>query len=156
MNRQKQILELADRKGIIEAGDVENMGISRNYLYRMYRDGLLEKIATGLYTVPDAPMNEHSNLAVVAKRMPHAVVCLLSALSYHGITTQLPHEIWLTVPRGSWRPDSELPPLNLTYVSGQAYSFGVEEHIINGVTAQNLQSGKNRRGLLQVPQQGRP
>lgn len=133
MNRQQQILELAREKGIIRAEDVEAMGISRNYLYRMHKEGLLEKSAVGLYTLPEAPVTENSSLAEIAKRLPHAVVCLISALSYHGITTQIPHEIWLTIPRGSWRPDVEYPPLNLTYVSGPAYSFGIQEHVINGV-----------------------
>jgi predicted transcriptional regulator of viral defense system len=133
MNRQQQILELAREKGIIRAEDVEAMGISRNYLYRMHKEGLLEKSAVGLYTLPEAPVTENSSLVEIAKRLPHAVVCLISALSYHGITTQIPHEIWLTIPRGSWRPDVEYPPLNLTYVSGPAYSFGIQEHVINGV-----------------------
>lgn len=133
MSRQRQILELARKKGIIRAEDVEAVGISRNYLYRMHKEGLLEKNAVGLYTLPEAPVTENSSLAEVAKRLPHAVVCLISALSYHEITTQIPHEIWLTIPRGSWRPDVEYPPLNLTYVSGPAYSFGIQEHVINGV-----------------------
>ena len=133
MGRQKQILELAREKGIIRAEDVEAVGISRNYLYRMHKEGLLDKSAVGLYTLPEPPVTENSSLAEVAKRLPHAVVCLISALSYHGITTQIPHEIWLTIPRGSWRPKVEYPPLNLTYVSGPAYSFGIREHAINGV-----------------------
>lgn len=133
MSRQQQILELGREKGIIRAEDVEAVGISRNYLYRMHKEGLLEKIAVGLYTLPEAPVTENSSLAEVAKRLPHSVVCLLSALSYHEITTQIPHEIWLTIPRGSWRPNVEYPPLNLTYVSGPAYSFGIQEHVINGV-----------------------
>ncbi len=133
MGRQQQILELAREKGIIRAEDVEAVGISRNNLYRMHKEGLLEKIAVGLYTLPEAPVTENSSLAEVAKRLPHSVVCLISALSYHEITTQIPHEIWLTIPRGSWRPDVEYPPLNLSYVSGPAYSFGIQEHVLNGV-----------------------
>lgn len=133
MSRQQQILELTRKKGIIRAEDVEAVGISRNYLYRMHKEGLLEKNAVGLYALPETPVTENSSLAEVAKRLPHAVVCLISALSYHEITTQIPHEIWLTIPRGSWRPDVEYPPLNLTYVSGPAYSFGIQEHVINGV-----------------------
>lgn len=133
MNRQQQILELAREKGIIRAEDLEAVGISRNYLYRMHKEGLLKKSAVGLYTLPEAPVTENSSLAEVAKRLPRAVVCLISALSYHEITTQIPHEIWLTIPRGSWRPDVKYPPLNLTYVSGPAYSFGIREHVINRV-----------------------
>ncbi len=84
-----------------------------------------------LYTLPESPVTENSPLAEVAKRLPRAVVCLVSALSYHEITTQIPHEIWLTIPRSSWRPDVKYPPLNLTYVSGAAYSFGIQQHVIN-------------------------
>jgi len=133
MGRQQQILDLAREKGIIRAEDVEAVGISRNYLYRMHKEGLLEKRAVGLYALQEAPVAENSSLAEVARRLPHAVVCLISALSYHEITTQIPHEIWLTIPRGSWRPDVEYPPLNLSYVSGPAYSFGIQEHVLNGV-----------------------
>lgn len=134
MNRKQQILDLAKEKGFIRAEDVEAAGISRNYLYKMHKEGLLVKSATGIYALPDAPVTENSQLAEVSKKMPQAIVCLISALSYHGITTQIPHEIWLAVPRGSWRPDVEYPPLNLTYLSGEAYSFGSQEHDINGGT----------------------
>jgi len=133
MSRQQQILELARKKGIIRAEDVKAAGISRNYLYRMHSEGLLAKIAVGLYTLPESPVTENSSLAEVAKRLPKAVVCLISALSYHEITTQIPHQIWLTIPKSSWRPNVDYPPLNLTYVSDPAYSFGIQEHVINGV-----------------------
>ena len=134
MGRHQQILKLAGEKGIIRAEDVEAVGISRNYLYRMHKEGLLAKRGVGLYSLPEAPVTNHSSLAVVAKRVPHAVVCLISALSYHEITTQIPHELWLAIPRGSWRPKVQYPPLNLTYVSTPAYSFGIQEQVMNGVS----------------------
>lgn len=133
MSRKQEILELVREKGIIRAQDVEAIGISRNYLYRMQQEGLLTKRAVGLYTLPETSVTENSSLAEIAKRLPRGVVCLISALSFHKITTQIPHEIWLTIPRGSWRPDMEYPPLNLTYVSEPAYSFGIQEYVINGV-----------------------
>lgn len=135
MNRKKQILDLAEKKGMLRANDLESIGISRNYLYKLHKEGRLERTATGLYVLPEAPVTEHSPLAEVAKRVPHAIVCLISALSFHEITTQIPHEIWLTIPRGAWRPRMDYPPLNLTHVSGAAYTFGVQEHTINGVSA---------------------
>lgn len=133
MNRTKQVLDIARKKGIIRASDIEAAGISRNYLYILCKAGQLLKTARGLYTLPDAPVTEHSAFAEVAKRVPNSIVCLISALSFHGLTTQIPHEVWIAVPRSSWRPDIEYPPLNLTYVSGDAYLFGVREHDINGV-----------------------
>jgi predicted transcriptional regulator of viral defense system len=133
MNRTKQVLDIARKKGIIRASDIEAAGISRNYLYILCKAEQLLKTARGLYTLPDAPVTEHSAFAEVAKRIPNSIICLISALSFHGLTTQIPHEVWIAVPRGSWRPDIEYPPLNLTYVSGNAYLFGAREHDINGV-----------------------
>lgn len=133
MNRKEQILNLAIEKGLIRSNDLESEGISRNYLYRLHKEGQLRKNARGLYSLPEHTISEHSSLAEIAKQVPHAVVCLISALSFHEVTTQIPHEIWLAVPRGAWRPDISYPPINLTYVSGEAYSMGIKEHNINGV-----------------------
>lgn len=133
MDNREQLLELVRVKKIVGARDVEAAGISRNYLYLLHKEGLLEKCARGMYTLPDISISEHWQLAEVAKRVPNAVVCLISALSFHQITTQIPHEIWLAIPRGAWRPLSGYPPLNLTYVSGNAFSFGAEEHDVDGV-----------------------
>jgi predicted transcriptional regulator of viral defense system len=134
MNNKSKLLELARERGMIGAKDAESVGISRNYLYLMCKEGLLVKTVRGLYTLPEISITEHWQLGEVAKRVPNAVVCLISALSFHRITTQIPHEVWLAIPRGAWSPMIEYPPLNLTYVSGDAYSFGVEDHNVNGVT----------------------
>jgi len=134
MSRKQQILQLASAKGIICAKDVEAAGISRTYLHEMQKEGLLEKISTGLYTLPEAPITENSALVEIAKKIPHAVISLISALNYHELTTQLSPDIWLTVPKSSRKPKIKYPPINLTYVSDPAYSFGIQEHIINGVT----------------------
>jgi predicted transcriptional regulator of viral defense system len=133
MERKEKVLKIAGEKGIVRASDLEAEGISRNYLHAFCKSGLLQKLSRGLYTLPDAPITEHINLIEVAKRLPSTVICLISALSFHDLTTQIPHEIWVTVPRGAWRPKIDYPPLNLTYVSGDAYSFGIQEHIIRGV-----------------------
>lgn len=133
MDCRARILELAREKGILRAGDVEADGCSRNYLYQMHRAGDLRRLSPGLYTLPDAPVTEYSLLAEAAKRVPQGVVCLISALAYYGLSTQIPHELWLAVPKGSRRPRIAYPPLNLTYVSGPAYSFGVREYGMGGV-----------------------
>mgnify|MGYP001323693345 CR=1 FL=1 len=132
-HKQQQILELAKKQSIIQAKDVEALGISRNYLYTMHEAGLLQKTSVGLYSLPSAEINENTNLVAVAKQLPNAVIGLISALSFHEITTQIPHKIWIIVPRGAWKPQIDYPPLHLNYVSGPAYSYGVQEHVLNGV-----------------------
>jgi len=133
MNKKNEILGFIRKKGMVRADDLESAGISRNYLYILHKEGLLQKSARGLYALPEAPITEHSDLAEIAKRFPHAIVCLISALTFHEVTTQISHKIWIAIPRGAWRPAIDHPPLNLTYVSGDAYSFGIQEHDINGV-----------------------
>ena len=133
MDTTRQILDIAKRKGIVRAGDIEASGISRNHLYRLCREGLLRRSARGLYVLPDAMVSEYTALAEVAKRVPRSVVCLVSALNFHGISTQLPHEIWIALPRGAWHPRLDYPPINLTYMSGEAFSFCIQEHNLDGV-----------------------
>ena len=142
MERNEKVLKIAKEKGIVRASDLEAEGISRNYLYAFCKSGLLQKLSRGLYTLPDGPITEHINLIEVAKRIPNTVICLISALSFHDLTTQIPHEIWVTLPRGAWRPKIDYPPLTLTYVSGDAYSFGIQEHIIQGVAVKMYSPAK--------------
>ncbi len=133
MDRKTQVLKIAKRKGVIRASDLKTLGISRNYLYSLNREGKLQKLARGLYELPDNQITEHSTLIEVMKRVPNAVVSLISALNFYDLTTQLPHEIWITVPRGAWRPKIEYPSLNLTYASMDIYSYGIRKIKINGV-----------------------
>ena len=130
---KERILDIAGRLGVTTAADVEAVGISRNHLYELCKAGKIERTARGLYRIPGALSTEHGALIEVAKRVPKGVICLLSALRFHDLTTQIPHEVWVTVPRGSWRPQMDYPPLNLTYVSGESYAFGIREHMVQGI-----------------------
>jgi predicted transcriptional regulator of viral defense system len=132
INRTGQVLAIARKAGIIQARDLEKKGIARNYLYSLHKDGLLIKVGRGLYMLPDG-IDEQINLIEVAKRVPNSVVCLISALSFYRLTTQLPNEVWLALPRGAWRPRIEYPKLNLTFVSEPAWSSSVLVNNINGV-----------------------
>ena len=104
MDRTEQILRLADQKGIIRPRDIEAIGIPRTYLSILCKSGKLQRRSRGLYARTDAPVSQHYELEEVAKRMPNAVVCLISALYFHNIGTQIPHVIWISVPKSSWKP----------------------------------------------------
>ncbi len=133
MDRKEQILKIVERKGFVRAGDLMDEGISRTYLYTLYKEGKLEKVARGLYTHLSDSGTEHTTLVEVAKRYPKAVICLVSALSFYNLTIQIPHEIWIALPKGAWRPNDNYPPLNVTFLSGENYSFGIQENEIQGV-----------------------
>ncbi len=131
---KQEVLELAKKQGLVRPVDVEEIGAYRQILSILSRAGELERVAPGLYRHPEARLSEHENLVVVAKRVPDAVICLLSALSFHEITTQLPHEVWIARPRGKWMPIMEYPPMNLTVMDERFHAYGVERHIIQGVS----------------------
>ena len=107
----------------------------RSALSRMEKKGMLQKVGRGLYIIPESnDFTVHHSLAEACKRTPHGVVCLLSALVFHGLTTQSPHEIWMAIDFKARRPNSQRPRMRFVCFSGPALTEGIEEHIIEGVT----------------------
>lgn len=127
------VLRLLRRKGIVRASDLERYGIPRVYLTRLCQKGLVERVGRGLYRLARAETSEHITLAEAAKLIPNGVVCLLSALSFHGLTTQIPHEVWMAIDVKARRPKVAGVPLRIVRFSGKALTAGVEIHRIDGV-----------------------
>jgi predicted transcriptional regulator of viral defense system len=126
------LLRLARRRGSITRREVIEAGIHTQTLSRLVRAGALERVARGRYRLPDAPITEHHGLALVAATVPKAVVCLISALSFHQIGTQLPHEVWIALDRRARRPSLPYPGLRVVRFSGRALTEGIETHRIEG------------------------
>ncbi|WP_421793669.1 type IV toxin-antitoxin system AbiEi family antitoxin domain-containing protein [Hydrocarboniphaga effusa] len=122
----QRVLALLDQQGLLRSSDLDAVGVPRVVLTRMRAAGLLEKVGRGLYRRPDAKASEHETLAVVATKVPQAVLCLLTALQFHELTTQLPRQVWITMPRGSHIPKLDYPPLRMIQAAGEAYSAGIE------------------------------
>lgn len=132
-NNADRILKLARELGILRSRDLARYGIAREYLTRLTRAGLLERAGRGLYILPDAELTEHHSLAEAAKRVPTGIVCLLSALRFHELTTQAPFEVWLALPPTARHPRPGSPPLRVVRFSGLALNEGIEDHVIEGV-----------------------
>ncbi len=128
-----QVLKRIRRAGVIRPRDLEALGITRVRLARLTAEGKVMRLGRGLYTVPDAPLTEHHSLAAAAKRVPRGVVCLLSALRYHDLSTQAPFEVWMAIGEKAWRPVRGSPPVRVVRFSGQALNSGIEDHTIEGV-----------------------
>ncbi len=118
--------ELLAQKGIVRPVDLEAIGIPRAVLTRMAAAGEVERIGRGLYRLPTLG-SEHDSLIAVATKVPQAVFCLLTALQFHELTTQLPRQIWIAMPRGSHTPRIDYPPIKMVQFAGDAYSTGIEE-----------------------------
>ena len=133
---------LLERAGIARARELEQVGVSRTQLRRLIRSGHLERVGRGLYMLPGSQRTERHDLAEAARRVPKGVVCLLSALRVHGLTTQNPFEVWMAIDRKAWRPKLEHPPLRLVYLTGSPLTEGVEEHAVGGVTVRVFSAAK--------------
>lgn len=134
MDRKQNIIKLAGQMGLIRPRDVEAIGIHREYLLRLYRNGDLVRLGRGLYALPGAQTSESLSLAEVSKRAPNVVICLISALGFHHLTTQIASSVWIAIENKGWKPKFQYPPLEIVRVSGNAFTFGVEEHEVDRVT----------------------
>lgn len=130
--RSTEALRLAGKRGMFTAREAAQRGIHSQVLTRLVREGSIERIARGQYSVPGQPLTEHHTLAMVARAAPEAVVCLLSALSFHGIGTQIPHQVWVAISRNARPPRLRYPPLRVVKFSGKAFTEGIEAHIAEG------------------------
>lgn len=131
---RKQILSLARSRGIISARQVEALDIHTELLTRLTREGVLERVSRGQYRLAGQPVSEHHGLVLAAAAVPNGVICLLSALAFHGIGTQMPDAVWIALRRGAWRPKLDYPPLRVARYSEAAFAAGVEHRDIEGQT----------------------
>jgi predicted transcriptional regulator of viral defense system len=138
MENQRNGLETAEtlfRKhgGMLRASEALALGIHARTLYRLRDENRLVTVSRGLYRLADLPELSDPDLVSVATRIPQAVICLISALAFHEITTEIPHEVSIALPRTVKRPRLDYPPLRVFWVSGEALTEGIEEHKIDGV-----------------------
>jgi predicted transcriptional regulator of viral defense system len=130
------------RSGISRSRDLEKAGFSRTEIRRLRERGVIERAGRGLYIVPGAVLTEKHQLAEAVRRVPGGIICLLSALRFHNLTTQNPFEVWLAIDRKAWRPKFEHPPVRLVYLSGSAMREGVEKHDVGGVSVRVFSAAK--------------
>ena len=128
-----RVLALALKQGILRPRDLEEHGIPRHVLAVLYRSGRLVRVGRGLYAHPETSPTENHDFALITKRTPGAIICLLSALRFHELTTQLPATIWIALYPKARRP--HIPELSFEVVrfSGKALTEGIEEHLVDGV-----------------------
>ncbi len=133
LSHTQNVLQLVRKNGRLRACDLAAAGVPRMILTRMTASGQLERAARGLYRLPQADSSEHDGLVTVASKVPQAVICLLSALQFHGLTTQLPWQVWIAMPRGSHVPRLDYPPIKMVQFTGEAYTHCIETHVRDGV-----------------------
>ncbi|MDD5466866.1 MAG: type IV toxin-antitoxin system AbiEi family antitoxin domain-containing protein [Anaerolineales bacterium] len=130
---EKAIETFRSHSGLLRTQKAIDEGIAPRTLYQMRETGAIVRESRGLYRLADTEPGEFFDLVQVALRIPKGVICLISALSFHGLTTQIPHQVYVALPINAEKPRLEYPPLRLFWLSPKTYSAGIEIHEMDGV-----------------------
>jgi predicted transcriptional regulator of viral defense system len=132
-SQRKIARDLLQARGMLRLAEFRHAGVTAATISRMVRDGDVIRLARGLYQAPAAAVDPHHSLAEAAKRYPGGVVCLVSALSFYGLTDQLPRQVWLAISRTDWTPRSSDIPVRMIRFSNELLANDLEVHVIEGV-----------------------
>ena len=128
--REKAVGIIKQRGGIIRTHEALNLGIHRRTLYGLRDEGTIVPVSRGLFRLADLDIPIQVDLVEIAKKVPNGVICLVSALAFHQLTTQTPHYVWLAVDRKARKPKIEYPPIRVFFFSSNAFTSGIETHQI--------------------------
>ncbi len=130
---EQRVIEILSKRDVIRPRDLDEYGIRREYLSRLYKQGVLHKDTRGIYHLSNASLTENHAIATACKQVPHGVICLLSALRFHDIGTQNPPDVWTGIAGKAWCPKLAYPTLKIVRFSDSSLTTGIEEHEIEGV-----------------------
>lgn len=134
MTRREKLVEYAQMRKVFRASDVErDLGLQRTYVSRLVKEGQLERVGYGIYALAGAEFNENQSVLEVAAKVPKGVLCLLSALRFHDLTTQNPFEVWIAIPRDTWIPKIDAVRLRVFSFSPKVYEAGIETQTTDAV-----------------------
>ncbi len=132
--KRQRVIQLFNKRRFLRPRDLDEFNISREYLNKLYVEGVLERPSRGLYVLPDSQPSELRTIVEACKLVPKGTVCLLTALRIHELTTESPFEVWMAIGEKDRKPKIAYPPLRIVRHSGQSLSHGVEHRKIEGVT----------------------
>lgn len=131
MSGPDAVLKYIAKRGEAATGDLAGLGLSRPVLFRvlagLLNEGYIVRVRRGVYQVAQARKSSDTWVQVM-QRYPQGVLCLLSALAFHELTTQSPPVVWLALPKSAWRKPEDYPPLRIVHFSGEAYTANIEAH----------------------------
>ncbi len=131
--REKAISSFREAGGTLRMSEALQRGINRDTLYTLADEGTLERLSRGVYRLSELDPVVNPDLVTVAERVPCGVICLISALAFHRLTTQIPHLVWVAIRRGGWEPRIDWPPIRVMEFGEQSYEAGIETHQLDGV-----------------------
>lgn len=132
--QRQQLADFLREHGIARLADIRRAGITAATVCRLERAGLINRLGRGLYQMADADTESYHTLAEAARRVPKGVICLLSALAFHGVTDQMPRKVWVAIGPKAWKPQVDDPPLRIVRFAEKFLLDGIENHVIEGVS----------------------
>jgi predicted transcriptional regulator of viral defense system len=132
--QRDKAIQLLSEQTIARAHEIRKQGVTAATLARAVRDGDVVRVGRGLYQLPDADIDTDTSLAEVSKRVPNSRICMVSALAYHGLTDQMPRKVWIAIGAKDWEPKLEFPQIRIVRFRQPYLDYGVEPHVISGVT----------------------
>ncbi|KAF1081557.1 MAG: hypothetical protein GQF41_2363 [Candidatus Rifleibacterium amylolyticum] len=120
--------------GTFRTAEAIKAGVHPQTLYALLHAGTIERLSRGVYKLADTEQVSHPDLVIVATRIPQAVICLVSALAFHEMTSQIPHEVSFAIAKGAETPRIDFPPISVHRFSGEALTAGIQNHEVDGVT----------------------
>ena len=121
-------------QGMSRLNELIAHGVTASTLSRLERDGTVTRLARGLYQLADASLDVNHTLAQASKLVPKGVICLTSALAFHGLTDHIPPKVWIAIGPKEWRPSFTYPPARFARFSGSRLALGIGQHLIDGVS----------------------
>lgn len=131
---EKALTIFQQHSGTLHTSQAFRLGITPRTLYALRDAGRIEEVTRGVYQLPNISHIQFADLTQVALRIPKGIICLISALAYHDLTTQIPHKVYVALPLDAEKPRLTYPPVRLFWLSPAAYFAGVEEYLLDGVT----------------------
>jgi predicted transcriptional regulator of viral defense system len=125
---------MLSRRGMARLSELARAGVTGATVSRLAREGTVVRLGRGLYQLPDAPVGAHHDLAEAAKRVPRGIVCLVSALAFHGLSDRIPSEVWMAIGPKAWRPRIDAPRIRFVRFRPRVLDAGIGKHRIEGVT----------------------
>ena len=125
--------ELLAERGMARLADLRAAGVTAATMTRMTNDGEVVRLSRGLYQLADAELDAQHSLAEAVMRVPKGIICLTSALAFHGLTDQLPRKVWIAIGVRDWAPEPSSPPLRIVRMTNALLGDGVETHTIESV-----------------------
>jgi predicted transcriptional regulator of viral defense system len=155
LTQQERALALIDQRGMMRLSEFREAGITAATVSRMQQKGLVTQLGRGLYQHPDAPLDINHTLAEAAKRVPRGIICLASALAFHGLTDTIPSRVWIAIGSRDWRPQIDTPPVEIVRFPPKAFASGIERHAIEGVPVRIYDPAKTVVDLFRIRLRGK-